>query len=383
MPAPCELPGAPDRSAPELVREQAATLLSDSGLLSALEASPIPVMIVNPQRQIVFANGCLVELVGAASSEELCGLRPGEVLGCAHSTETDLGCGTSVSCSACGALRALNAAQLGAARTETCRMVCRTESGQECLELEVSAAPLSVAGRQYVIAFASSVRDRVRNQWIEFRLLPDIGEISRELAALAACLGRATDPVLLAKAGAALKPVAERLYTLVRTHGNLLAAEGGRLHVVRLPVSSLDLMRECVTELRVHPLARDREICIDPESVGISFVSDATLIREILAVFLLNAQEAAAPGHRVTLRSERAAGSVQFSVHHDGVMSREAQLQVFNPGFSTKGPGRGFGTWSALLIAERFLNGSVSFESDEQRGTVFVLRLPAPDGDSA
>ncbi len=58
-------------------------------------------------------------------------------------------------------------------------------------------------------------------------------------------------------------------------------------------------------------------------------------------------------------------------------MPREVQLQIFQRSFSTKGLGRGLGTYSVRLLTERYLKGSVSFTSSAEFGTTFRVRCPA------
>lgn len=67
---------------------------------------------------------------------------------------------------------------------------------------------------------------------------------------------------------------------------------------------------------------------------------------------------------------------VEFWVNNPNVMPRTAQLQVFQRSFSTKGSGRGLGTYSMKLISERYLKGAVAFTSCEEQGTTFLARYP-------
>jgi signal transduction histidine kinase len=67
---------------------------------------------------------------------------------------------------------------------------------------------------------------------------------------------------------------------------------------------------------------------------------------------------------------------VQFWVHNPAHMPRDVQLQVFKRSFSTKGSGRGIGTYSIRLFVTRYLHGSVDFDSTEDHGTTFRVRLP-------
>ena len=54
------------------------------------------------------------------------------------------------------------------------------------------------------------------------------------------------------------------------------------------------------------------------------------------------------------------------------------QSQLFKRSFSTKGDvGRGLGTYSIKLFAERFLHGRISFTSGAEDGTVFMVDLPS------
>jgi CheY-like chemotaxis protein len=54
----------------------------------------------------------------------------------------------------------------------------------------------------------------------------------------------------------------------------------------------------------------------------------------------------------------------------------DVQLQIFQRSFSTKGSGRGLGTYSIKLLAERYSKGRVSFATSPEEGTVFSAACP-------
>jgi sensor histidine kinase regulating citrate/malate metabolism len=56
-------------------------------------------------------------------------------------------------------------------------------------------------------------------------------------------------------------------------------------------------------------------------------------------------------------------------------MPEEVKMQLFQRSFSTKGEGRGIGTYSIRLLTENYLNGKVSFISNKTDGTVFSVEL--------
>ena len=96
----------------------------------------------------------------------------------------------------------------------------------------------------------------------------------------------------------------------------------------------------------------------------------------MLGNLLKNALEASSAGETVTVGVMPEDDRVAFWVHNAAHMPRDVQLQVFKRSFSTKGSGRGIGTYSIRLFVTRYLHGSVDFESSEENGTIFRVRLP-------
>jgi sensor histidine kinase regulating citrate/malate metabolism len=74
--------------------------------------------------------------------------------------------------------------------------------------------------------------------------------------------------------------------------------------------------------------------------------------------------------------SENGNRPVRISVNNSRVMPRHVQLQIFNRSFSTKGAGRGIGTYSMKLLGESYLKGRVGFRCEEAFGTTFFIDLP-------
>jgi sensor histidine kinase regulating citrate/malate metabolism len=65
-----------------------------------------------------------------------------------------------------------------------------------------------------------------------------------------------------------------------------------------------------------------------------------------------------------------------FSVNNPGNIPVDVRLQIFQRSYSTKGRGRGLGTYSMKLFGETVLKGKVYFTSDEKSGTTFTIELP-------
>ena len=120
------------------------------------------------------------------------------------------------------------------------------------------------------------------------------------------------------------------------------------------------------------PAARGRTLVIG-ESVGARVVTDPTILKRILVNLAKNALEAIGVGATVTIWAERAGEEVMFAVRNPGTLPEEVRHQLFHRSFSTKGDGRGIGTYSVKLLGERYLRGRVEFRSGDAEGTVFMI----------
>ncbi len=362
------------RADAEEFQAQAEILDAIPPLQRILNALPTMALVLNRERQVVLANQRLVEFAGATGIDDLCGLRPGEVLRCIHAAETPAGCGSTEHCTVCGALQAIVTAQFGVAQTQVCRVLRRTAAGEEPLELEISACPVEMGGNQFLIVCASDVGGHLRRESLESWIVPEAVELALEMEVLAATLSApGMQPEGRQKVTARMAAASRGIATLMREHAELTAAESGALVVAPRTVSALDILRDTARELEYHPLADRRRIRIESEDARLE--TDPILARRVIEKLLLNALEATPEGGTVTAGCQ-ATERVEFSIHNQGEMPREVQLQVFQRSFSTKGRGRGYGTYYAKLVAERYLKGTVSFQSSVAVGTSFVLNVP-------
>jgi signal transduction histidine kinase len=337
-------------------------------------------MVLNPQRQIVAANQQLLDFVGASSAEEVLGLRPGEVLECRNALEAENGCGTGQPCALCGALGGIFSAQSGHANRQICRLRRGLSTGEEAANLEVTAAPLSVGGEPFTILFAENIRERLRGEFLDHAILPQVLARAAEIDALAAGLAGPIASELRERTTAALSATVGRLAATIESYRGFLLAEAGELPIALRGLSALGALRDAVAEFQFDEAAAGRLPQIVPGAEDLLVFTDPAQLRKILRSMLLNALEASAPPSIVTAGCRGAGNRVEVWVRNDGEMPLTTRHQVFQRGFSTKGPGRGLGTYLMKLIAERFLGGTVSFQSAKPEGTTFVLSLPLPAG---
>lgn len=364
-------------SAQEIARQ--ARLFAGKKLLGMLpDMTPCILMALNDFRQIVFANKRLADLLPPEQqNSSVLGMRPGEALGCTHGFESEGGCGTTEFCGLCGAAHAILAGQSGRDDVQECRIIRRHNS--EAIELRIWTTPVTVEGERFTICAALDISHEKRRQALEHIFLHDIYNIAYGLSWYADFLKKGT-PDKVEEYADTIHRLCGELIDEIDAQRILLRAESGELVLKPEPVASLRVLRDAVELYSRHPLSQDRSLRLDEKAADIAVVSDKTLLTRVLCNMVKNALEACRARETVTIGCKASNGSVEFWVHNPGHIPREVQLQIFQRSFSTKGRGRGLGTYSIKLLTERYLKGNVSFTSTPEAGTIFTVHCPLEVG---
>ncbi len=103
-------------------------------------------------------------------------------------------------------------------------------------------------------------------------------------------------------------------------------------------------------------------------------------LREVLTNLIFNAVDAMPHGGRITIETALEAGKAALRVRDTGTgMSEEVRQRCLEPFFSTKGErGTGLGLSMVYGIIERH-RGQLEIESEPDKGTTFIIRLPCAD----
>jgi hypothetical protein len=337
---------------------------------------PNVMLIINQQRQIVFTNQAFLKMVDCDVETEILGLRPGEAVNCIRSRVREGGCGTSEFCAVCGAANTAAAALEGESTVGECRIL--VNEGHDALDLRVWAEPLEIDWKTYAVILISDISSEKREEIMERIFLHDVLNITGGLLGYSKMPDKISGD-RLPDIGKRLSYLTLRIIDEIKAQQTLIRAEDGdlELHLDTLPV--VELLEGIKDIYSDHDAARNKHIEVSTELQDAAIVSDRTLLERVLGNMLKNALEASGENDTVTLGCRKANDRYEFQVHNKGYMPKAVQLQVFQRSFSTKGPGRGLGTYSIKLLSERYLGGKVSFQSDRRQGTsFFVLLPPAP-----
>ncbi len=359
------------RAPAQSVQQQASLLAHLEYLQPLLDAVGEFVMILNPQRQIIFANRSFLDFLGLENAAPLYGARPGEALRCVNAYRNEDGCGCSQFCENCGAISAILAAQAGYSDVEECRILQKGDG--RALDLRVRTTPFELAGQEFVVCTATDASHENRRRRLERIFFHDVMNIAVSLRMLARMAAKSKPGQAVELAGL-IESGLSQLIEEISSQKDLSAAENSELTVRPVRLTSLDLVRELI---RLHEeSAKQCEIRMDPLSEDVPFHSDRTLVVRVLHNMLKNAVEASSAGEVVTLGCCRESTRVKFWVHNPAFIPLEVQRQMFLRSYSTKGEGRGVGTYSMKLLSERYLNGDVSFTSSPEQGTTYEATYP-------
>ncbi|MDP3427178.1 MAG: PAS domain-containing sensor histidine kinase [Humidesulfovibrio sp.] len=340
------------------------------------DALPTMVMALNNYRQVVFANQAVVTFLGHGTVEDLLGCRPGEALGCINADAFSGGCGTSRHCRGCGATRAiLSAINRMVSSNGDCHLLRRKSTDIEGLDLQVSASPFSVDGHSFVLFALTDITHESRRRNMERIFFHDVLNLAGGISGLSEMLSEMV-PDSVKPEFDILRSATNSLVDEVMAQRDIAAAEVNELNITVDDHDTLDLLRKLRGFYAHSPVAQGRIIAIDPESCGVTVRTDARLVQRVLGNMLKNALEALPLDGTALLSCKEEGGHVVFSVHNAGYIPQALQDSIFHRTFSTKGTGRGMGTYSMLLLSESYLGGDVGFRSTEVEGTVFHLRIP-------
>ena len=366
---------APAARAPQGDVERQFAILSCHELPAVLNAIPVIAMVLNDCRQVVFGNRKFADAIGVDDIREALGKRPGEAFRCVHAAKAPGGCGTGEFCAHCGAVRSILFGLAGRQNIQECN-INREEGGKvEALDLLVSSSPFSLDDERFLIFSITDVSHEKRRRALERIFFHDMLNTVGGLQGLMEFLADEVQEDLRPDARF-IHSAMVRLTDEITSQKQLLAAETNELETHFVPLASSDVLELTEVTFQNSEQARDKRIVVRNDCRHVSFRSDPALLRRVLGNMVKNALEATEPGGTVTLSCDNDGAFLRFCVHNDGVIPKRVRMRIFNRSFSTKGAGRGLGTYSIKHLTERYLGGTADFLSTPETGTVFRVRLP-------
>jgi len=351
----------------EKVMVQAEKIIGSKYFTSLLEDIPLMMVIINSARQIVYANQIMIKNSGAMGNDALIGLRPGECVGCVNAVSCEYGCGSAEFCKVCGLANAILSCEEGMNGENECTI---SLPGGKTLLFFVRTRAFVFEGESFVFCTMQDISDRKSHELLEKIFLHDI----QNSAAVLLSLHEVIDIIDEDELKSLLNNVSANLNEDIQSYRMFLEAEKGRLMVKPQSILLDDTIRAIIKELANIKSFRDS--IIQYNNSGIRLTTDVSLLRRVITNLLKNALEASGHKEQIYISASKLSDNIKIEVKSFPLINDEIKLRLFQKTVTSKGKGRGWGTYSVKLLVESYLNGSVSFISDEIHRTIFSVVLP-------
>lgn len=318
-------------------------------------------VVLNENLQVLYVN--------YTSVEESLGLNPGDLLKCSNAMEAEHGCGTHENCKLCKLRNMVESSISTRSKMESDVELLVSENSD--YSFHAISTPFIYEDKIYTVVLLVDKTDQHREFMMERIFFHDLLNLSGALNGILDCM-QFGDPEEMMHI---VRGISNQLMDEITAQRDLIYAKNGILQ----PKAAEFLANETISFVKdsLIPVAMDMwavTLVVESSLTEEVLHSDKALVNRVVHNMVKNACEASS-GTTVTVKGWSTDDKVTFSVHNDAVMPNEVKSKVFIYGNSTKGSGRGLGTYSMKLIGENYLHGRVWFKSEEGFGTEFYFEI--------
>lgn len=342
-------------------------------LIELINVLPNIVAILNEDRRLIYSNQALQDTLGINNLSEIFNLRPGDIFQCVNANTGHDGCGSSESCQLCGAFNALRVS-MSSGKTESneCRILSNSNGKSLSYNLKFTSIPFKTADLNFYVVTIEDISAEKRKKELEKIFFHDIINSMAGIYGVLNILKQERGPDDIPTK--ILDSSYSSLFETINEQRDFASAEEGELKPKISQINSKQLVEKAALLYRDNKIF-DGKVIPDEAIADIDFMSDPVILSRILTNMTKNALEASTEGDIVTISARIKEEKLVFSVHNPGFIPKDAQYQIFERSFSTKGSGRGLGTYSMKLLGENYLGGEVNFKSTKKEGTTFWFSL--------
>ncbi|TCK60445.1 PAS domain-containing sensor histidine kinase [Seleniivibrio woodruffii] len=334
------------------------------------------IFILDSMRRIVFFNKRFAEFAENYHLDTTAGLRPGHIFRCTQVHDGETVCGTTPFCCYCGAYKAITSAATGEERVEECRI--KSQNGA-AFDLKVSTSKIDIEGSPHMLFCVVDISSEKRKQALEKIFFHDINNLAGGLTLISDLLEGYVyieDWNSISETVPLLSSAMSNLNNEIKSSYMLALAEKDELDVCVASVDVTGMLTSVAKFLKETTLDKEIDFKVQPECENLIIYTDQNILNRVVTNMTKNAAEASKDFSTVTLSYRTEGEKAYIYVQNETVMEEEVKASIFQRSFSTKGAGRGLGTYSMRLLTERYLKGSINFTSTECCGTVFYIEIP-------
>ncbi|WP_320174288.1 ATP-binding protein [Maridesulfovibrio sp.] len=339
-----------------------------------LNSVPNPAFILNSDRRIILYNPTLSEVAGEKRTDKILGRRPGELFRCCNAQGKK--CGESIPCVQCGALRAIQTAMTGESAEEICMLLSHVDDKVKAYTLKVNASPLTIGEEQFFIVHLTDISDSMHKEMMERVFLHDLLNAVNGIVNAGTLLKEDSESSEQRDLAGMIVDRARFMANEIDAHRLFLSAETRQLEVNNEPVIVKQVLDSVCALYTGSQMTKDKNISLKSETEEFALTTDKRILYRIIENLVKNAIEASPANSTVGIKATTKNNHALFTVSNKGTIPMTNAHQIFQKSFSTKGKGRGLGTYSVKIFTENYLRGRVWFDSSQDDGTNFYVEIP-------
>ncbi|MFW5500009.1 MULTISPECIES: sensor histidine kinase [unclassified Maridesulfovibrio] len=339
-----------------------------------LNSVPNPAFILNSDRRIILYNDTLSTAAGERRTNKILGRRPGEIFRCCNSQDSK--CGEAVPCVQCGALRAIQTAMTGKKAEEICMLLSNVDGKIKAYTFKVNASPLTISEKQYFIIHLNDISDSKHKEMMERVFLHDLLNAVNGIVNAGTLLEEDAVKSEHRELAGMIVDRARFLANEIDAHRLFISAEARQLELNNEPIIVKQIIDSVCTLYSGSQMTNDKNISINSQVEEFAVTTDKRILYRIIENLVKNAIEASPANSTVEVLATTKNDNALFTVSNTGTISMTIAHQIFQKSFSTKGKGRGLGTYSVKIFTENYLRGRVWFDSSQDDGTNFYVKIP-------
>jgi signal transduction histidine kinase len=243
------------------------------------------------------------------------------------------------------------------------------------MDLKIISTPVNLSGHTFYTLVFQDISSEKRRLALERIFFHDLLNRAAGLNGLLSLLKDGTSPKVERQLIELSEEASRDIIEEIQLERQIYEAETGDLIIDLEIVNSIKIITSAIGKIGFHEAGRSKKIVVADNSLNIDFETDDIILQRVIINLLKNALEATLPEGTVLIGSDDLGEKIRFWVKNDLLIPKDIQLQLFQRSFSTKGTGRGLGTYSIRLLTENYLKGAVSFTSNESEGTIFRIDL--------
>lgn len=356
------------RYPPLKIEEQRKLVLQSSYFTDLLADIQEVILVLNSARQLLFFNRDFQHEYRLAALDIHPGLRVGEVFRCINAEKGEHGCGSSKNCPFCSLYQQLY--EQDPVEIITSDYDVETEAGAT-FSFQMRTVPFIIKQERFYFMTMLDISEAKTKYALERIFFHDIQNTANALLALSevsASFDRMTLDNLI-------KEQTDKLVDELSSYKLMITAEKQELVLQLHEFDIKNLIEEIISSFQHY--AEFSKISIKSTLASRRIRTDRTLLRRIVLNLLKNALEAAGSGQvEIKTLIDKEINQLVIKVYNKQPIPEEQQCNIFKKNFSTKGRGRGWGTYSVKQLTEHYLNGRVHFRSKEESGTCFTVEIP-------